>query len=100
MDQGSLTSFKFAQHLIDKNHQIECIFFYQNGVYHAQEYNLPADEINVSQKWLQFSKKHHIQITACSTALEKRGIKNAPFDVKGLGFLAEAMLKSDRVVEF
>ncbi|MCF6775519.1 sulfurtransferase complex subunit TusD [Thiotrichales bacterium 19X7-9] len=99
-DQGSQSAYHFAKALYSQGHRIQCVFFYQNGVYHAQNYSLPADEPNMTQRWLQLAKEYNFELTACTTACQKRGITNEYFPVAGLGQLSSSMLASERVIEF
>ncbi|MCF6767666.1 sulfurtransferase complex subunit TusD [Thiotrichales bacterium 19S11-10] len=99
-NQGSQSAYQFANAIYHQGHSINCVFFYQQGVYHAQEMILPADEPNISQLWLELADKHQFKLNACVTACEKRGITNPTFPIAGLGQLASYMLEADSTVEF
>ncbi|MCF6764453.1 sulfurtransferase complex subunit TusD [Thiotrichales bacterium 19S3-7] len=100
LGQGSQSAFYFAQALYAKGHKIQSVFFYQDGVYHAQQYNLPADEPNIAKLWLNFAKTKDFQLNACITACEKRGITDDFIPIAGLGQLSSSMLVSERIIEF
>lgn len=101
LKQGSQSAYFFAKMLYEKKHQIAGVFFYRDGVYHAQEMTLPIDEINLPKKWLSLAQTYHFKLNACVTACEKRGISNESFfPISGLGQLSSYLLESDRVIEF
>jgi len=106
----------FARAAIECGHQIETIFFYGDAVYAASELNCPApDETNVTFEWQLFAKEHNIELSVCIGAALRRGIcdSNAAaqeqlpasniakmFTIDGLGRLAQATAKSDRLIRF
>lgn len=86
------------------------VFFYQDGVMHAnQDINIASDEYQAIQEWQQLHQAHQLPLHICVTAAEKRGISceaidggkvNEAFTVSGLGELVELSTKASRVVQF
>ena len=114
--QGSLTAFNFAKAALSKGHQIKRVFFYGDGVYNASGLSVPAqDESSVVSLWSHLATEHNIDLAVCISTAIRRGIIDAaearryelphhnllsPYQLSGLGQLADAMLKSDRLISF
>lgn len=114
--QGTLSALHFCRAALKRNHQIQRVFFYGDGVYNANYLNtLPQDEINLTQEWTRLAQEEQIELLICVAAAIKRGImdqqeakryeKNdtncAPaFQIAGLGQLIDACIDSDRVITF
>lgn len=114
--QGSASAYLFAQAAIESGHQIQGIFFYQQGVSNANQLALPAsDEDNLVQGWATLATKHHFSLDVCISAALRRGVidqgsaqehqlsaynLDAPFAMTGLGQLAELASQADRLVQF
>lgn len=112
----AMHAYQFAKALIQQGHQLKQVFFYQEGVSHASCLNLPAnDEFNLTKAWQDLALEHQIRLEVCVAASLRRGIVDkteaqahqlevsnlaSGFSMAGLGSLAEAMLKQDRVVQF
>ncbi len=115
-EQSAHIALKFAHAVIEKGHRLERVFFYQDGVYNANALTLPAnDEINLSLGWLALSQKHNVQLETCIAAALRRGVVSSVeqeqhqlnsenlrqgYQQAGLGSLAQALIMSDRVVQF
>lgn len=85
-----------------QGHQIDCIFLYQEAVYHAQEsLSLPSDQLNLAKLW-QALKDHQIPLLLCSTAGEQKGVvvNQSLFNPAGLAEFAMRTAKADRWVQF
>ncbi len=84
-------------------HTIECVFLYQDGVYHAlPDVVYPSDEIQLKEQW-QHLEKLGVPIKYCITAAEKRGVKDnqsSIFAVAGLAEFAMISAASDRWIQF
>jgi tRNA 2-thiouridine synthesizing protein D len=114
--QHGLSALRFIQAALRKHHHILGVFFYQDGVTHASSLTCPAnDEFDMHQAWLDLAKIHAVPLYLCVSAGLRRGLLDAenaaengkqawnvaaPFEIAGLGQLAELMLTSDRVVRF
>ncbi len=114
-DEMSYLALEFAKHVILSGHKVERVFFYQDGVLHANQSLAPAtDEPHLNEAWRVFSKQQNIILEVCSGASLRRGILDeteaklrqkhsnlsADFLVSGVGQIAEICLTCDRVVQF
>lgn len=113
--QQASTAYLFAQALLAKGHTITTLFFYQDGVNNANRLISPAsDEYNLLHAWQHLSEQYHIPLHVCIAAALRRGITHEQenskisinsnihfcFQMSGLGEMAQAMLNSDRVIQF
>ncbi|MCK3658147.1 tRNA 2-thiouridine(34) synthase TusD [Pasteurellaceae bacterium Pebbles2] len=110
--QGAYFAYQFAQALVQKNHQISQIFFFQEGVSNGNACVSPAnDEFNLQKAWQQFSQQHQVPLHLCIAASQRRGIVDhstalspehnnlaSPFILAGLGEFSRAVLEADRVI--
>lgn len=110
--QGAFLAYQFAQALVQADHQISQIFFYQAGVSNGNEFVYPAnDEFNLQQAWQQFSQQYSIPLHLCIAASQRRGIVDKlsayqphqqnlakGFQLAGLGEFSQALLLADRVI--
>ncbi len=86
------------------------VFFYQDGVMHANEnINIASDEYQAIKQWQRLHQHYQLPLHICITAAEKRGIAcdsvdnekiNQAFTVSGLGELVELTTKASRLVQF
>lgn len=113
---AAMSAYHFARAAIQKNHIIQQVFFYQDGVYLANNLATPAqDDIAVSQCWTQLAEKYQIPLLVCVAAAAKRGVLDQetatyydksvtnveqPFVLVGLGQFAAALANADRVISF
>ncbi|WP_375321627.1 sulfurtransferase complex subunit TusD [Aliivibrio logei] len=114
--QASRQAFQFAQSLIKQGHQLEKVFFYQDGVLNASSLILPAnDEFDITKAWQALAQEHNVELETCVAAALRRGVigqeeaeqhkieqhnLSQGFQQAGLGGLATALLKFDRVIQF
>ncbi|EGQ7964683.1 sulfurtransferase complex subunit TusD [Vibrio vulnificus] len=114
--QSARTAYQFATALIEKEHTLVSVFFYQEGVTNGTELTVPAnDEFHLTKAWQQLAKQHNVRLETCVAAALRRGVVSQSeaaqhgllqhnlaegFEQAGLGSLAEAMLTQDRVVQF
>lgn len=113
---NALNALRFAEALVDSNHHIERIFFYGDGVWLANANATPAQDLmNVEQAWSQFIDQHKLDSIVCIAAALRRGVLDqsecerygkpganlhSAHTLSGLGQLAEATQKCDRLVSF
>ncbi|MCY4144490.1 MAG: sulfurtransferase complex subunit TusD [Gammaproteobacteria bacterium] len=99
----------FARAVIRKNHTLFRVFFYKDAVSIANStYQLPSDEWNIQEAWLDFANENNMELMVCIGAAQRRGISEASlptdgrsgFQIVGLGQFIEATIESDRVVTF
>ena len=117
--QGSdapAAALRFARAALAGGHRIHRAFFHKDGVCIANRFvSLPADERDVAAEWLEFARRHDVELTVCVAAAARRGVVDAGeaaraglegatlregFEVAGLGQMIEAMLEADRTVTF
>jgi tRNA 2-thiouridine synthesizing protein D len=105
--QSHISAMRFVREAISAGSQIKTLFFYQDAVTVANQFNLPpSDEPNLSFKWQQLSEELKIELQTCVAASYRRGVldeteaKNqsieaanldSAFTITGLGQLAAAM---------
>ena len=94
---------RYVDAALAANHQISCIFLYQDGVYHASNKIVQAaDELQTQAIWSHFAALN-IPLLLCVTAAEKRGLgtdNTAPFKVAGLAEFAMLSAAADKWVQF
>lgn len=104
------TAIDYIKAAIQADINIIGVFFYQDGVMHANQHiNIASDEYQAIQQWQQLHKDYQLPLHICVTAAEKRGIVcelinndkiNDAFTVSGLGELVELTTKASRLVQF
>lgn len=94
---------RFVTACLNKGDEINCIFLYQDGVFHAnQQLELPSDEYPLGETWQALSDLG-VPLMLCVTAAEKRGIDiehTGLFKVAGLAEFAMLSTKADKWVQF
>lgn len=114
--QGSLTALRFAHAAVAAGHDIQRVFFFRDGIFHASTLVVtPQDEQNLPQEWQQFCEAHAIDAVVCISAGLRRGVVDAreqkrhalpgcnvssSMSVAGLGQLADMLATADRVITF
>lgn len=111
--QGAVLAYQFAEALLAEGHQISQLFFFQDGVTHANSLLNPAsDELHLCQKWQALAKAHHLPLHLCISAAQRRGVvdcQTSPngqsnlaegFVLAGLGEFFQAVLQADRLITF
>ncbi|WP_448211641.1 sulfurtransferase complex subunit TusD [Colwellia sp. MEBiC06753] len=106
---NTATAIEFAKAVLAQGHQINGIFFYQNGVLHANTLvKIPSDEFQAIEHFLALNAEHHIPLYLCITAAEKRGLSDEDgspnisqqFTISGLGEMVELTSSADKVVQW
>lgn len=114
--QQASSAYQFALALLNKGHILDSVFFYREGILNANQFTLPADdEFDLVKAWQKLAESHHVALNVCVAAALRRGVIDKQeagqngfncynlqqgFTLSGLGSLAEAMLTSDRVIQF
>jgi len=114
--QSAYSALCFSQAAVVDGHQISQVFFYQDGIGHANRLSMPLDdEFNALERWIKFADQNSVPLVVCISAGERRGIMSdaqaaeyqlglgnlhSSFSVAGLGALHDASLNSDRTVTF
>ncbi len=113
---SSRRALRFAEAALAGGHQIERLFFYQDGV-HSASGNIvaPQDELDSAAQWRQFITEHRLDAVVCIAAALRRGVLDAaqasryqrdaanlpaPWVLSGLGQLHEAAQSADRLICF
>jgi tRNA 2-thiouridine synthesizing protein D len=69
------TALSFCKAAIELGHEIEQVFFYQEGVQQANiDIQAAAGEKNLLAQWLAFSEQTKTSLNVCVTASIKRGV--------------------------
>jgi tRNA 2-thiouridine synthesizing protein D len=113
--QAAYSAYQFACELIDQQHIISQVFFYQ-GISITNALVSPAsDEINSTALWQSFAKQHNVALISCISASLRRGVVDDTvateqhlasanladgFILGGLGEFVTASASSDRLVQF
>ncbi|EEX50696.1 sulfurtransferase complex subunit TusD [Pasteurella dagmatis] len=110
--QGSFLAYQFAKTLLAQGHQLNQVFFFQDGVTHGNVLVYPAnDEFNLQKAWQELAQIYQFPLHLCVAAAQRRGIVDkltsadrksenlAPhFVLAGLGEFTKAALEADRVI--
>lgn len=103
-NQSSRSALHLAQAIIRSGHQLSAIFFYQNAVLHGSpNADIPSDELDTRQGFIQLKQDHQIPLLLCVTAAEKRGIAtdyHQDFTMTGLAEMASISSEVDRIIQF
>jgi len=68
-DQSAHSALHFAKAALLRNHSIQRVFFYHDGVYNSSVLvSPPQDETNVSTQWQDLAKDHNIELVVCIAA--------------------------------
>lgn len=113
---AGLCAYRFACAAIEMGHNIQQIFFYREGIYHAwRSITPPDDEINLTKCWSELAANHQVDLVVCISAAQRRGLLNQDeaqrqgkqdndwadgFRVAGLGMWIDASLQADRCIQF
>lgn len=114
--QSQHHALQFCRACVRNGHQIARVFFYHEGVYAALAGRVaPQDEADITAEWLELAAEHTFELAVCIANGLKRGVINgseaerygiehpslAPgFELVGLGQLIDAIVNSERYVEF
>ena len=111
--QNATSAWMFAKALLNAEHSITSIFFYQDAVSNANRLTSPAnDEHNLIDEWVKLSREENIALNICVSAALRRGIVDKDhaqaglynfhphFNFSGLGELATSLLTCERVIQF
>ncbi|WP_434569002.1 sulfurtransferase complex subunit TusD [Pseudomonas sp. Z3-8] len=106
----------FAQAALAGGHEIVRLFFYQDGVYNADNSIVtPQDEQDLPRQWRTFVSDHQLDGVVCIAAALRRGVLDAeeaqryqrsaisveaPWALSGLGQLHDAIQDADRLICF
>lgn len=105
-----------ARAILGRGHNLYRVFFYRQGVGLASRLNVSDGETpDINQQWQTFLGEHEIDAVVCVGAALRRGILDdseaqrhqrsaanlaTGFTLSGLGQWADALIVSDRVMQF
>lgn len=114
--QAAHSALHFCRALLESGHAVSRLFFYQDGVHNASALVVPPqDEVHLPRAWQELVTRHGLDAVVCVASALKRGILDEGeaarygkaaanllpgFTIGGLGQLVEAVLASDRVLNF
>jgi tRNA 2-thiouridine synthesizing protein D len=103
--QAAATALAFASAALARDHEIERVFFYCDGVHNANRLaSPPGGEANLVRDWSRLAAERGVDLVACINAGARRGLRDANlapgFRISGLGQLIEAVILADRLVPF
>ncbi|MXP51289.1 sulfurtransferase complex subunit TusD [Pantoea sp. SoEX] len=114
--QNATSALLFSNELFKKGHKLSSVFFYREGVLNANQFIIiPKNEFNLVKAWQDLNEKNGVLLNICISSAFYRGILNSQeaekrycslgnlqlgFNFSGLSALTEAVIKSDRVVQF
>lgn len=104
----SVTALDYIETALNSGIDLVGVFFYQDGVMHAnQQVHIASDEFQCIKHWQALQQTFKLPLHLCITAAEKRGLSDEQpnnispmFTVSGLGELVELVNKADRLVQF
>lgn len=113
---AGIHAYHFIQTALSMEHEVICVFFYQEGIYHAFRYATPPDdERQLTALWSQLALECSIDLVVCISAAQRRGLLHPDeakrqkkydddlaqgFRLSGLGQLVNATLNADRFMVF
>jgi len=104
---AALTALDTAQALLAHPHfQLYRLFFYRDAVHLAnrQAWSADGDRANAAQQWQQWLEDNPVDAVVCVGAAQRRGVVPDTladgFTLAGLGQWADALINSDRVIQF
>lgn len=114
--QGSHTALAFAKSLLNGGHDLQRVFFYQDGAENALSTRVtPQGESDVLTGWQTLAHDHGFELAVCIAAALRRGVLNheeadryerpganaaEPFVIVGLGQLIDAVVEADQCITF
>ena len=103
--QAADTAYQFARAALERGHQVQRVFFDNDGVNNASKLTEPPqDDRHIVNRWSALNAEHQVDLVVCVAAALRRGIKDevlAPgFRISGLGQLVDAGIKAERTVTF
>ena len=103
--QASDSAYLFCAAALAKGHEVQRVFFYNDGVNNATRYTEPPqDDRNIVNRWSKLAADHKLDLVVCVAAALRRGIKDenlaAGFRISGLGQLIETSIQAERMVTF
>lgn len=115
-DPAASHALRFAEQLLQMGHSIIRIFFFGEGVHHANKLTTPSqDETAAAKAWQGLGAAHNVELVVCISSALRRGVVDHDeaeryeldchnlqdgFEIGGLGLWVEACLQADRCLRF
>lgn len=113
---SSFRALRFASALLESDHTLVQVFFYQDGVYHGNGLaSPPQDELCIAKEWLTIKHNGDTRLCVCIASGIRRGVIDQceaqrhrlehfnlaeGFEIVGLGQLIESTRHVDRLLTF
>lgn len=113
---SAMRALAFVNGVIANGDKVNNIFFYSDGVYHANSLMLDTgDAFSAYKAWSTLSTEHDVTLLVCITAAVKRGIVSqqeaddngigfanlqSPFEQAGLGEFFTSLHSCNNLVQF
>lgn len=114
--QAAHSALQTARAILARGHSLYRVFFYRQGVGLASRLTVSdGDTADINHQWQAFLGEHEVDAVVCVGAALRRGILDASaahrhqrdadnlaatFTLSGLGQWADALIVSDRVMQF
>lgn len=114
--QAPASAYRFAKAALLAGHSIYRLFFYGDGVHNGNRLTVVAqDDVNWQKQWDELIAVHKLDAVVCVSSAIKRGVLNEGeslrheldavslsehAQISGLGQLVDAVLQSDKVINF
>ena len=115
--QAHLTAINYISSLIERKESVSCVFFYQDAVLVANQFNQPpSDEVQLLDEWELLAKRADLELMTCVAASFRRGVVDKSesenrelsnynlsdtFSIAGLGQLSAALVAENaKLVHF
>ena len=114
--QAPASAYRFAKAALLAGHSIYRLFFYGDGVHNGNRLTVVAqDDVNWQKQWDELIAEHKLDAVVCVSSAIKRGVLNEGeslrheldavslsehAQISGLGQLVDAVLQSDKVINF
>lgn len=102
--EASDSAYNFITAAMAKGHEIQGVFFYNDGVLNPTSLmDPPTDDRHIAKRWSELGAKG-VDIVICIAAAKRRGIVPENIvpntRISGLGQLVDMTINSDRVITF
>ena len=116
LSAASYSAYQFASAVLRNGHELQSVFFYQDGAYNGNAFATPPqDELNLAKLWPQLKQNSAVELIVCVAAGIRRGVFNSEeakrhglsfgnlgdeFTLGGLGLLCDTATQVDRLLTF
>lgn len=113
---ANITAARFAGAVLQAGHQLERVFFYDDGVTTGLATRVvPQDETDPVSLWRELAAEHGVELVVCVASALRRGVLDGKeaeryeqaaatldpaFTIGGLGLLIDSVSTVDRLISF